>query len=352
MHARIVRRAVRCAAIAAAVTGTLAWAPAATAQPVTPAPSASTASTAAATAPAPDAGSVAVTAKDPAGDGLQGASFLLLDATGQEAGRGKTDAQGKLTFPNLAPGVYRLKETASGSPLHDVVADQDVIVTPGATAPVTITDPFKAAQVQLTAKDDKTGKLLTGATMTIGTGETTLLTLTTGKNGTASGELPVSSGKQEFWVKEITAPEGYDLYKASKTFTAAPGAPVTVTVTNTKTSTTPAPDPTDKPTDKPTGAPSTPADTSSHHGTLGGPTPAPSDSATPEAHSSTAAAASAADDATPKAPVGSLAHTGADATPWLLGGAALLVVGGAGAVLAARRRAASESEQDAGGETR
>ncbi|MGW2651609.1 MSCRAMM family protein [Streptomyces sp. NPDC001393] len=206
MHVRIVRRAVRSAAVAAAVTGTLTWAPAATAQPATPAPSASTASAASAATPAPDAGSVAITAKSPAGDGLQGASFLLLDATGQEAGRGKTDAQGKLTFLNLAPGVYRLKETASGSPLHDVVADQDVIVTPGATVPVTITDPFKAAQVQLTAKDDKTGRLLPGATMAIGTGETTVLTLTTGANGTASGELPVSSGKQEFWSRRSRPP--------------------------------------------------------------------------------------------------------------------------------------------------
>ena len=52
-----------------------------------------------------------------------------------------------MAFTDLAPGVYRLKETASGSPLHDVVADQDVIVTAGATAHLTITDLFKAVQV-------------------------------------------------------------------------------------------------------------------------------------------------------------------------------------------------------------
>ncbi|MCC2276194.1 LPXTG cell wall anchor domain-containing protein [Streptomyces sp. ET3-23] len=345
MHARIVRRAVRSAAVVAAVTGTLTWAPAATAQPAAPTPSASTAST---ETPAPDGGHVAITTKDPAGDVLKGASFLLLDAVGQEAGRGKTDAQGKLAIPNLAPGVYRLKETATGSPLHDVVADQDVIVTPGATTPVTITDPFKTAHIQLTAKDDKTSKPLPGATMTIGTGGTTLLTLTTGPNGTASGELPVSSGKQEFWVKEIKAPEGYDIYKPSKTFTAAPAAPVTVTVTNTKTSTTPTSDPTNKTTDKPSGAPATPEDKPSH-ATPGGPKPTPTDSATLGADSSPA---SAADDATPKAPAGSLAHTGADATPWILGAAGLLLAGGIGALVAARRRAATESEQDGGGETR
>lgn len=185
MHARLVRSAV----VAVAAAGTLTWAPAASAQPSEPTPSASAAP---AETPAPDAGSVEITAKDTAGDMLAGAAFLLLDSAGQEAGRGKTDAQGKLAFPDLEPGVYRLKETASGSPLHEGVADQDVIVTPGATTRLTITDPFKAAKVFLQAKDDKTGKLLPGATVNIGTGDSTLLTLTTSSKGTASGELPVS----------------------------------------------------------------------------------------------------------------------------------------------------------------
>lgn len=98
--------------------------------------------------------------------------------------------------------------------------------------------------------------------MNIGSGDKTLLTLTTGPKGTASGELPVSSRKTEFWVKQIKAPEGYDLYKPSKTFTAGPGAPVTVTVTNAKTATTPKPDPSGTATDKPTATPSAP-----HRGT-------------------------------------------------------------------------------------
>ncbi|MFD5111725.1 SpaA isopeptide-forming pilin-related protein [Streptomyces sp. NPDC058391] len=347
MHARIVRGTVRSAALAAAVTGTLTWAPAATAQSAEPTPSASTAPT---EAPAPDAGSVAITKKDPVGDPLAGASFLLLDTAGQEAGRGKTDAQGKLTFPDLAPGVYRLKETSSGSPLHDVVADQDVIVTPGATAHLTITDPFKAAQVVLKAKDDKTGKLLPGSTVNIGSGDKTLLTLTTGPKGTASGELPVSSRKTEFWVKQLKAPDGYDLYKPSKVFTAGPGAPVTVTVTNAKSATTPKPDPSGKPTDKPTDAPSTPGDKPSEGGS-GGSKPAPTGTSTSGADSSPVPAADTGDDATPEAPAGSLAHTGADATPWIVGGAGLLVAVGIATLVAARRRASSEPERDDNGET-
>ncbi|MGV9645306.1 SpaA isopeptide-forming pilin-related protein [Streptomyces sp. NPDC003514] len=325
MHARFLRGAVRSAAVAAAVTGTLTWAPTANAQPFEPTPLASTA--APAETPVPDAGSIKITAKDTAGDVLPGAAFLLLDSAGQEAGSGNTDAQGKLTFPDLAPGVYRLKETASGSPLHEVVADQDVIITPGATTRLTITDSFKAARVLLHAKDDKSGKLLPGATVNIGTGTSTLLTLTTGAKGTASGELPVSSQKTQFWVKQVKAPAGYDLYKPSKAFKAKPGDPVTVTVTNAKTATSPPP--TEKPTDKP----------SSEKPGKDEAAPAPSASGTPtsdEATSSTAA----------PAPTGSLAHTGADAAPWLIGGAGLLITAGGGALFAVRRRRTDSSTDD------
>ncbi|MEU3249686.1 SpaA isopeptide-forming pilin-related protein [Streptomyces sp. NPDC006997] len=339
MHAHLVRSA---AAIAVAAAGTLTWAPAASAEPTEPTPSAS----AAAETPAADAGSVEITTRDTAGDALPGAVFLLLDSAGQEAGPGKTDAQGKLTFSDLAPGVYRLKETASGSPLHEVVADQDVIVTPGATTRLTITDPFKAAKVLLQAKDDKTGKLLPGATVNIGTGSSTLLTLTTGAKGTASGELPMSSRKAQFWVKEIKAPAGYDLYKPTKTFTAGPGDPVTVTVTNAKTTTTPKPEPSGKPTHTPTDTPSS-SPGKPNSGTDRA-TPSASDSDTPETDTS-AIAATPVGDSTPKTPTGSLAHTGADATLWLIGGAAVLIAAGGGALAVARRsRTDSHTEDNTG----
>ncbi|MGF0168434.1 SpaA isopeptide-forming pilin-related protein [Streptomyces koyangensis] len=339
MHAHLIRSA---AAIAVAAAGTLTWAPAASAEPTEPTPSAS----AAAETPAADAGSVEITTRDTAGDALPGAVFLLLDSAGQEAGHGKTDAQGKLTFSDLAPGVYRLKETASGSALHEVVADQDVIVTPGATTRLTITDPFKAAKVLLQAKDDKTGKLLSGATVNIGTGSSTLLTLTTGAKGTASGELPMSSRKAQFWVKEIKAPAGYDLYKPTKTFTAGPGDPVTVTVTNAKTTTTPKPEPSGKPTHTPTDTPSS-SPGKPNSGTDRA-TPSVTDSDTPETDTS-AIAATPVGDSTPKTPTGSLAHTGADATPWLIGGAAVLIAAGGGALTVARRsRTDSHTEDNTG----
>ncbi|MEV8351821.1 collagen binding domain-containing protein [Streptomyces niveus] len=323
------------AAVVAAVTGTLLLAPAVSAQ--TPEPTPSTSGPTKDIPTEAETGGVRILKKDPGGDVMSGAAFTLLDTTGEVAGQGATDGRGRLAFDDLAPGVYRLKETSSGSPLHDTVPDRDVIVTPGTTTPLTITDPFKAAKVFLQAKDDKTGKLLPGSTVNIGTGGETVLTLTTGAKGTATGELTVTSRTTEFWVKQIKAPAGYDLYKPAKTFTAGPGAPVTVTVTNAKTSTgsgtPPALDPSDTP------APGEPDDNEN--------TPTP-----PGKHPDSDTTAPVTDNpeptSTPPSPGadGALAHTGANATPWLVGGGGLLLATGAAAVAVARRRRTDNASEE------
>ncbi|MGC0400354.1 LPXTG-motif cell wall-anchored protein [Streptomyces sp. SAI-126] len=178
--------------------------------------------------------------------------------------------------------------------------------------------------------------MLAGSTVNIGTDDKTILTLTTGSDGTASGKLPINSRTgSDFWVKQVKAPAGYDIYKPSKAFKAKPGDPVTVAVTNAKSATTPQPteQPTGKPTEKPSGKPS-PAKSGKDEDV-----PVPSASGAPtsdETASGTAAPALA----------GSLAHTGADATPWLIGGAGVLIAAGGGTLVAARRRRSDNSTDD------
>ncbi|MFF3332680.1 collagen binding domain-containing protein [Streptomyces sp. NPDC002888] len=313
------------------MAGTLMWAPAAVAQDPTPSPPTALSAT--------ETGGVAIHKKDSAGDVLAGATFTLFDSAGQQVGTGITDADGQLAFKDLASGVYRLKEVSSGSPLHDVVDDQDVIVTPGTDAPLTIIDPFKPATVTLKAKAkaSKSGKPLPGSTVNIGTGGEVVLTLTTGSNGTASAKLPVNSRTgTAFWVKQTKAPEGYDLYKPSRAFTAKPGAPVTVTVTNAKTaSTTPTPTATQTPSGKPT------QDTSGQGDSTVSSAPSTADSTSDTTIANKPAASTPA-----TTPEGTLAHTGADAAPWLIGGAGMLLASGVGVVVATCRRRAEAGALD------
>ncbi|MFB7270734.1 collagen binding domain-containing protein [Streptomyces sp. NPDC056244] len=333
MRTRSARR-TSAAAITLAVTGTLAWAPAASAQSPVAAPSAS--------APAlldmPEAGGgVQILKKDSGGDLMSGAAFTLLDAAGTEAASGTTNAQGQLAFTDLPIGVYRLKETSSGSPLHDLAGDQDVIITPGTAAPLTIIDPFKPADLTVRKTDENSGRPLSGAVVNVtpaGGGDT--VTLTTSKNGTATAQLPVSSRTgAAYTATETKAPSGYQLNAKPVKFTAKPGSSVTVTLANTKRE-QPTRPPTHPPT--PTGA-TTPGSPSHESATPANPgtskhatTPLPSSSGT-----GTPASVATAPSTEPPAPQGSLAHTGANATPWLLGTAALLLTAGGGTVVAARR---------------
>jgi LPXTG-motif cell wall-anchored protein len=326
VRTRTARRLPAAAVTVAAVTGTMvsALAPAASAlsSETTPAASVTPLSTA-------EIGGVTILKKDPAGDVLSGATFTLLDSTGQQAAAGTTSTDGRLAFQDLSPGVYRLKETSSGSPLHDVVDDQDVIVTPGAETPLTIIDPFKSASVVLKAKDDETGKLLAGSTVNIGSGDKTILTLTTGSDGTASGQLPVSARTgSDFWARQVKAPAGYEITTSTKTFKAKPGDPVTVPVTNAmKTNGTTA---TPTSSAKPTPDVSTPGTSAPKQGD------SPASSA--PAQSGAPVVGETAPSSTALSAKGSLAHTGAEATPWLLGGVGALLAAGGGAVFAARRR--------------
>lgn len=299
------------ATVAALVAGTLLSAPTAWAEAHEPQP-----------------GTVEIIKKDPDGALLAGAEFNLLDTlNGTKALTGKTNADGVLRFEGVAPGVWRLKETATGSLLHDLAPDQDVIVTPGQTVKLAVVDPFKPADLTVTKTDKASGKPLAGAVINItpATGDGKPVTLTTGKDGTATTKLPVAArAGTSYTATETKAPDGYQLDSTPAKVTAKPGAAVTAAFTNTKkeqptqppttptTPTTPPATPTGKPT------PSTPATSQP-----------PTSSATPEQTTSSTSS---------PAPTGVLAQTGADATGWLLAGAGVLLAAGGGALLAVRRR--------------
>ncbi|MFI1942826.1 collagen binding domain-containing protein [Streptomyces virginiae] len=253
-------------------------------------------------------GGVTIRKKDPEGTRLVGAAFQLMNSDGKHVAAGKTDEQGNLVFDKLPAGTYRLRETSSGSPVHDLVPEQTITITVGRTAqanPLDLVDPFKKARLSVKKTDKNTGKTLPGAVIAIRADETdktgkhtpgkVITSLTTGTDGTATAPLDVTlKAGTRYWAGETKAPDGYQLDASPVAFTARPGADVTVTLADKPTATTPP-------------RPSTP--------------PATPPATTP-----------------PTTPPGSLAHTGADATTWLAGGATALLAAGGGLYLINRRR--------------
>ncbi|WP_329309230.1 MSCRAMM family protein [Streptomyces microflavus] len=321
---RAPRRTAATVAATTLATSSLIWAP-----------------TAFASAPEIPPGAVEITKKDPDGALLVGASFSLLDTlNGTKALTGKTNADGILRFENVHPGTYRLKETDSGSPIHDLAPDQDVIVTPENTSKLTIVDAFKPAELLVKKTDKKTGTPLASAVINIApaTGSGKAITLTTGKDGTATTKLPVSSRNGTAYTgTETQAPTGYELDATPVKITAKPAEKTTATFTNTKK---------DKPTQPPTTPPTSPPTTTPPVTPTTPPTTpetTPPASPTPNHPTSTAPVPPTDTPTTPPAE-GSLAHTGADSNAWLLAGGGLLIAAGGGALIAARRRKADEGE--------
>ncbi|WP_327255420.1 SpaA isopeptide-forming pilin-related protein [Streptomyces sp. NBC_01244] len=335
MSSRSARRKAPTAAIAvaAAATGALTWAPSASAE--APEPTPSTSAPAPRSMPEPEPGGVEIHKKDPAGATLEGAQFSLLDTVnGTKALQGKTGADGILRFEKVTPGVYRLKETDSGSAIHDLAEDRDIIVTPGQVTPVTVVDPFKPAELTVKKTDKTTGKPLAGAVINIrpsGTGGEAV-TLTTGKDGTAKAQLTVTARSgSAYTATETKAPSGYQLDSSPVQVTAKPAAGTTAEFTNTPTATTP---PTQQPSKPPTTKPKPTPDTSAPA------TPTPDNTSSTPAPSDTPTS-------TPTPPAGSdgqLARTGAGSTSWLAAAGGLLISAGGGAIWAVRRRRANQPD--------
>ncbi|MFD9715829.1 SpaA isopeptide-forming pilin-related protein [Streptomyces sp. NPDC059076] len=342
MRLRTFRSPALAVAVVTGVVGALAWAPSAAAETASPSPVPTSGTAPRDTIdPVAETGGIRILKKDPDGALLSGAAFALLDSTGNQVGAEATDAAGLLAFQDLDAGVYRLKETSSGSPLHDTVADQDIIVPPRTTVPLTIVDPFKPANLTVKKTDRGSGKPLAGAIINItpqSGGRT--LTLTTGKDGTAQVALPVNTRTgTPYTATETRAPGGYHLNPKPVKITAKPGAPLVLTHTSVKKTAPTTPPATPPHTTPPaTRPPATTAPSPSATAT-GATAPKPSQKTNTTATSATAGSAAADTSHATGRPMekGQLARTGS-AAPWLLGGTVLLLATGAGTVIAVRRR--------------
>ena len=163
-------------------------------------------------------GEIAVVKKSSDGILLKGAVFELLNSAGTVIKTETTDAQGKVTFYNLAPGSYKVREkTAPEGYSLSATATQNVTVTAGATTNVTFTNERITGVIKVVKKDSSTNQPLPGATFTVTrlSGPASdnasdigkvVATITTNAQGIAqTGLLPWGQYK----IQETGVPDGY-----------------------------------------------------------------------------------------------------------------------------------------------
>ncbi|MED0959182.1 SpaA isopeptide-forming pilin-related protein [Bacillus paramycoides] len=172
---------------------------------------------------AKELGSLQVIKKDAeSGKVLEGAEFRLKNENGQVVGEAKTtNKDGVVTFENVVPGKYTLEETKApeGYKAVEVTVEVNVVANEVAKQEV-MNEKVKekiTGQLEITKVDaNNTDKILAGAVFEIWKDGTKIDTLTTNKNGKATSKK-LEPG--DYILKEIQAPEGYNLSDKEIKFT-------------------------------------------------------------------------------------------------------------------------------------
>ncbi|WP_141498607.1 SpaA isopeptide-forming pilin-related protein [Bacillus wiedmannii] len=172
---------------------------------------------------AKELGSLQVIKKDAESEKvLEGAEFKLKNETGQVVGEAKTtNKDGVVTFENLVPGKYTLEETKApeGYKALEVTVEVNVVANTVIKQEVLnekVKEKIKG-QVEITKVDaTDTNKKLAGAVFEILKDGTKIDTLTTDENGKATSK-ELEPG--DYILKEVQAPEGYELSDKEIEFT-------------------------------------------------------------------------------------------------------------------------------------
>lgn len=147
---------------------------------------------------------------------LAGAKFALFDSQNNKVAEGTTDANGELTFQNLAFDTYTLKEIEApeGYVLSsELAAGVTVKIESTTLTTQNYTNTTQKGSITITKTENGTSNKLSGAVFGLYSDAeaTTLIEQkTTNGNGSCSFD---NLEKGTYYVKEITAPTGYQLNK-------------------------------------------------------------------------------------------------------------------------------------------
>ncbi|PFC90998.1 hypothetical protein CN272_02715, partial [Bacillus anthracis] len=172
---------------------------------------------------AKELGSLQVIKKDAeSGKVLAGAEFKLNNEAGQVVGEAKTtNKDGVVKFENLVPGKYTLVETKApeGYKALEVTVEVNVVANEVVKQDV-LNEKVKeeiTGQLEITKVDaNDTNKKLAGAVFEIWKDKTKIDTLTSDENGKATSK-ELDPG--DYILKEVQAPEGYELSDKEIEFT-------------------------------------------------------------------------------------------------------------------------------------
>lgn len=182
--------------------------------------------------PVPVFGKIAIKKTDEDKKVLSGAEFTLYDEDGKVVDRGVTGSDGILSFEDLALGKYVIKETKA--PVGYVLSEteSDVTINNSQTKTFTFTnkkeEPKKPGRIEI-VKTDEDGKLLSDAWFSLfDENGSTLQNVETVDGHAVFEDVPAG----RYTVKEVQAPEGYEISGQTISVTVVSGETIKVKFVN------------------------------------------------------------------------------------------------------------------------
>ena len=180
-------------------------------------------------------GNIEIVKVDQNGASVEGAEFKVVDESGKEVAKQKTNKEGKITVKGLPIGKYTVTEISAPDGYILNAETKTVTVKTGETATIKAVNEKIIGGLEITKIDEDTKAAIEGVTFEVYNSKKEVIgKITTGKDGKAVLKVD-NMANGTYYYKEISAPDGYIVDSTMKEFKITEENKIAkVTVTNKK----------------------------------------------------------------------------------------------------------------------